>query len=212
MIRVNPHFPDHVLFDAITECLTELSSPEVGMYGIGQATLEHDPAKTVYDLIDAEGLENILSVTIADPTDATDRWVQLRGEAWELRRIEPTAEFPSGLQLRINYLPAGTRTADTIYVTYKRAFDLPGDVDTDIGTLGLLETAYDLPPLGAASRLAFSEEARRTAMASQADPRRATEVPVGAATGSARNIERMYRQRVQQEYARLISQYGAGRS
>ena len=210
IVRVNPHYPDHVIFDALGECLTELSSPEVGMYGVGQIIVPYQFEVTVYDLLAADGLEDILSIKAADATDSTDRWVELHGDDYELRRIEPTAEFPSGLQLRINHIPGDALPQD-LYITYKRAFDLPGDVDTDIGTLGLLETAYDIPPLGAATRLAYSAESRRNLVSAQQDPRRAQEVPAGANTGAARNIERLYRQRVQQEYARLISQYGVGR-
>lgn len=207
ILRVKPRYLDHMLFQAVQESLAELSSPEIGLFGVGQVEIDYVSSTSVYDLIDAADLEDILTVSIVNPDDVTDRWPVLSQNQWELRRIVATAEFPSGLQLRINY-PTQDLVGTTMVVTYKKAFTIPTDTDIDTSTVGLPDGADDLPALGAAQRLIYSTEARRTSVHAQGDPRRAQEVPAGSGLGAARAISALYRQRCQQEYARLVRQYG----
>ena len=207
IVRIKPRYLDHMLFDAVCDSITELSSPEFGLFAVGQVELPYLAHISVYDLIDAVDLEDILSVSLVNPNDPTDRWPVLGASEWELRRIAPTPEFPSGLQLRLNYVRQDY-SATIILITYKKAFSVPADIDVDIEDVGLPDTAYDLPALGAAHRLAYSQESKRTSTHAQGDARRAQEVPAGSSLGAARAITALYRQRVNQEYARLLRQYG----
>lgn len=207
IVRIKPRYLDHMLFGAVQEAVVELSSPEIGLFAVGQLELDYVPSTDVYDLTSAADLEDIIAVSIVNPDDVTDRWPVLAQNQWELRRIIPTAEFPTGLQLRINYA-VQDYVGTTIIVTYKKSFTIPTDLTDDTDTVGLPGTADDLPALGAAQRLIYSQEAKRTSTHAQGDARRAQEVPAGSSLGAARAISALYRQRCMQEYARLVRQYG----
>jgi hypothetical protein len=206
IVRVKPKFFDHHLYDALEETLAELSSPERGLFGVDQIEIEYLSPQTVYDLIDADGFLAPISVAFAEPTDSTDRWPFLRANEYDIRTIQPTAEFPSGLQLKLHVAPSITE-GETIVLTYKKALIMPGDLDSSIESCGLDESAYDLPPMGAAVRLAFPQEMRRNSTSSQGDTRRADEVPAGANLGASRALLALYERRVNQEYARLVRAY-----
>jgi hypothetical protein len=61
----------------------------------------------------------------------------------------------------------------------------------------------DIPPLGVTMMLLNTTENRRNQVQTQVDPRRADEVPATANTSAATQMRRLYRERVQDEYARL---------
>jgi hypothetical protein len=80
--------------------------------------------------------------------------------------------------------------------------------DVDVTTTGLVSSAEDLPPMGAALRLLAGAEAQRNLIDSQGDTRRATEVPATAITGALRNLAALRQQRVIAEAARFQQRYG----
>jgi hypothetical protein len=63
----------------------------------------------------------------------------------------------------------------------------------------------DIPPLGAASNLLRTTESRRTQISSQGDTRRPDEVPVSSNSSIASQLDRQYRDRVQEEMIRLVN-------
>jgi hypothetical protein len=77
---------------------------------------------------------------------------------------------------------------------------LTDDVVTDCG---LAETMLDIPPLGVTMMLLNTTENRRNQVQTQVDPRRADEVPATANSSAATAMRRLYRERIQDEYARL---------
>jgi hypothetical protein len=204
LVRVRPNVHTHRIFNAVSDILSELSSPLLGIYSMGTVDIPYVSTIANYDLTDAENLQGIHSVQFGDPDDDTDRWITLSSTTdWQLRATGPTNTAPSGKQLRINApLYAG---GTTLRVTYKASL---GDIDTladDVTGVGLPPTALDLPPLGAAARLAVPGEWRRSLLNAQPDTRRSEEVPAGAIIGGARFLQQKFESRVNQEVARLVA-------
>lgn len=75
-------------------------------------------------------------------------------------------------------------------------------------TTGLVPTALDIPPLGAAIRLLMGTESQRNIIDHQGETRRAGEVPTGGPTTSMRNFAAMRQTRLVAEMARLAQRYG----
>lgn len=206
IVRVKPRFFDHNIFDAVNETLNELSSPSMGLYAIGQITFDTDTSLTVYDLSDAEGLIDVLRVGVTNESDLTDAYPALRQNQWSFRRVNPTAEYPTGLQLRLFDWPA-ISSATSLIVTYKRAFIPADDIDSATSSTLIGDGMDDLPALGAASRLLIPGEVRRNQLTAQGDTRRAEEVVAGSTLGAARAIRKLYQDRVNDEYARLMQSF-----
>jgi len=206
LVRVRPNIQTHRIFNAVNDVLNELSSPMIGVFGTGTLDLDYDQSITNYDLTDAENIQSVLSVQFGDVDDPIDTWEQLSSVSeWEHRVTQPTSEAPSGHQLRV-FAPLYTR-GRTIRVTYRTTFNTVSTLDDDVSTVGLPDTALDLPVLGAAARLAVPGEWRRSLTNAQPDPRRAAEVPPGSVNAGARALQQKYEMRCTQEAARLIAQY-----
>jgi hypothetical protein len=67
------------------------------------------------------------------------------------------------------------------------------------------DSMVDIPALGAAIDLLRTTESRRTQVSAQGDSRRPEEVPVSSNSAIANQMEREYRQRVQDEMSRLVT-------
>jgi hypothetical protein len=202
IVRVRPNHYTHRLFNALNDSLNELSSPLSGMYGVGTIDIDYEPTVDAYDLTDAENLQSIIGVQFGDPDDSTSPWMNLSSTTdWNLRNTAPTVQVPSGRQLRI-FGPLGF-SANTLRVTYKMSLQGVDALEDDVSMTGLPATAYDLPVLGAAARLAIPGEHRRNMLNAQPDTRRAQEVPPGAVLGGARALQQKYEMRMAQEAARL---------
>jgi 3-hydroxyisobutyrate dehydrogenase-like beta-hydroxyacid dehydrogenase len=78
----------------------------------------------------------------------------------------------------------------------------------DLDDVGLVSTAEDLPPLGAAMRLLAGLEAQRNLIDTQGDTRRAGEVPAGSITQALRNLAAIRQQRLTAEAQRFQQRYG----
>lgn len=205
LVRVRPNVQTHRIFNAINDTLAELSSPLMGLYAISTHDFTYDPAVPNYDLTGAENIDRVLAVQVGDPDADDSRWVTLRNiDQWEERVTPPTAEVPSGHQLRL-FGPMLTE-GRTVRVVYRSGFGQVDSLDDDVSNTGLPDTALDLPVWGAAARLSVPGEWRRSLLNAQPDPRRADEVPPGAVLGGSRALQGKYMERVAQEAARLISQ------
>lgn len=207
LVRIRPNVATHRIFNEMNNVLNELSSPSLGLYGIDQVEVPWITDQVVYDLSGADGLMDVLRVAIGDPTDTLDRWADLDQNEWQFRVISPTIDFPSGQQLRITADMANPMPGDTLRITYKRSFVSFDTLGSDMSMSYLPESAYDLPALGAAARLAIPMELKRNTITAQPDTRRMTEVPPGALIGSARALDAQYQRRVAQEAARLLRQF-----
>lgn len=199
IVLVKPRVTTWFLFNAINDEIRKLSSPMNGLYRVGTWTVDVSPTYQTYEVpSEALGMTNLLRVRYRWP-GTPDVWSDLRPSSY--RWI--VSETGNKIQVLVN-VPSGTE----IEFTYKAPFvEAASLADDPIMDCGLAQTMLDLPPLGAAATLLKTTDARRNQISAQGDPRRAGEVTSGANLSSAAMIDRDYKMRVQDEYARLIQRF-----
>jgi len=193
VMRVNPRFTDLTLFDMLANQTASLSSPSVGLHGFisefvsGSVTDGFHPIPSTPDGPAASDVLRVAAV-LSRPGSGQD-WVRVTNYSASLSPSNPYVRvFDDSLAHQIVYA-----------VRIRR----PLSFDDDVVALGLPETAVDIPPLGVAALLMQGQEARRAHQRVQGDPRRAEDVPITGALGVARDLRRIYEDRVNEEYARL---------
>lgn len=197
MVYVRPRMTDWYAFNAINDQLRRLSSPDAGLYKIGTWVAEVDPTYQTYEVpIEAADMINILRVRWRWP-GTTDVWTEMAPRHY--RWIYSTQQNVVRLLISI---PSGTE----IEFTYKAPFAQATSLDDDpVADLGLAESMVDIPSLGAAIDLLRTTESRRTQISTQGDSRRPEEVPVSSNASIAGQLDREYRQRIQDEMTRLVT-------
>ncbi len=197
MVYVRPRMTDWFAFNALNDVLRRLSSPENGLYKIGTWTAEVDATYQTYVVPTAAvGMTNILRVRWRVP-GTTDVWTDLPDRMW---RWVYSAD--QNVIRILRNIPSGT----DVEFTYKAPFTLATSLSTDpVATCGLTESMLDIPALGAAAMLLRTTEARRTQVQTQGDSRRPEEVPVTANSSIASQLDREFKNRVQEEMIRLVT-------
>lgn len=198
-MRLNPRFTDYTLFETVAQQIAAMSSPLNGLFGVvveqfvGMRTDDYYPIPSTVDGPDPAEVLRILR--IRSRTDGSRDWTR-------------TSDFILSLAPGNEHLRIFT-DALMHEVTYAVRVTKPLTVDTDAITgCGLAESMLDIPVLGATAVLMQGQEARRVQQRAQGDPRRAEDVPITGAVSSARELSRLYRDRVDEEYARLMQRYG----
>jgi hypothetical protein len=202
-LRVSPKFPTYRIIGSINDDLSDLSSPDNGLFQMKTTSFTYDGGVDGYNLagLTSAEINSIYMVTYADVgSEATEPQVL----SWTLRRNRDTATFPSGLAL---VLYTGAWPGQKVTVMYKSTLTPIVDGSTLLSTVGLETTAYDLPPLGAGMALMTTTPIRREFLDAEGTSRLAEEVPAGAISASFRDLMGRRRARVQAESARLISRY-----
>jgi hypothetical protein len=204
VVRVRPRFTDNEIFSALNFDLHDLSSPQHGLFRIQTKSFTYDSTIEGYNM--SSVASDVLSIVEIryQTTDDTKLWPRIPSTQYRLVRDMPTTDFASGLAL-ILYEPANS--GYSVHVTFRRPFSTLTNLSTAKTDTGLLTTAYDLPPLGAAISLMAGREIKRALTESQGDTRRASEVPVGAANLSVDRLRGQRQNRIVAERARLDSQY-----
>jgi hypothetical protein len=199
MVFVRPRMTDWYAFNMLNDEIRSLSSPTNGLFKVGTWEVDSDPTYQTYEVpSSASNMQDLIRVRYRLP-GTPDVWIDLPTSAWRWR---PTAT-ENRIQLTRN-IPMGT---EVVFV-YKAPFTPAASLSDNVITVcGLSETMIDIPPLGVASMLLHTTESRRTQVQTQTDARRADEVPVTANSAAARDLRRIYDQRVNDEYARLRSKY-----
>lgn len=192
VVRVAPRFTDYQLFTVLKSVVGSLSSPENGLYGIVKWQDVRDDE--MYPIPD-ELLPYIMRVLQVRSKTTEDDW-SIDG-AYTVS-LSPGSEY-----VRVyNYALLHEFVASVKIIP-------PTDFDSHmIEDCGLTETMLDIPPLGAASILMNGQEARRVHMEAQGDPRRAEIVPMTGATNAARELRRMFRERINEEAVRIQQRIG----
>lgn len=198
-VIIKPRVTDWYLFNAINDEIRKLSSPMNGLYGIGTWVTDVSPTYQTYEVPpQALDMTNILRVRYRWP-GTPDVWSDIRTASY--RWI--VSETGNKIQLLVN-VPSGTE----IEFTYKAPFAEANSLTDDpIADCGLAQTMLDIPPLGVAATLLKTTDSRRNQISAQGDPRRAGEVPSGVNLSSAAMLDRDYKMRVQDEYARLVQRF-----
>lgn len=200
---INPRVFRHAAMRALNDELAALSSPANGLYAVG--TYEFQSEATVYDY-------PLPSFTIIDglrveikAIDSIEHWHKLL--LWDVRPASDTTDFTSGYSLFIPD-PMPNRTVQFVYsYEFSPLSALTDDIEN---VSGLPATAQDILPLGIILRLGSIREIKRNFTESQGDTRLATEVPPQAVQNSFSAVRALRQQRIDEEAARLIRQWGPG--
>jgi hypothetical protein len=191
-VLIRPSHTTWQAFEALNNVVAEVSSPVHGLYQVNEEEFPVDVVDGTYVLPTLP--TKILRVRYRRP-GSTDEWDNL---PWT---YQPGA--PLGPTVRTGQAPGGTTVHVQYGVPYRRASRLSETLDgmsVPIEASGLLAT-------GVARDMSLSLESRRVQPFTQGDPRRAEEVPSTGNVVVYDRLNRRFRELVQAERARLLSQY-----
>lgn len=194
IVRIGGPHSDFAILQALNGELRSMSGG--GIFAPRYLDLTVNDLASTYDL--APDVLDVYAVLL-DTDTVTNEWPEVR--SWVFRPGSSAAEFPSGNSLRLDTLVPSGRT---MRVLYKAPLAPLAGLDDNVETTtGLLPSAHDIPPIGAAWRLAMPEEYRRNQTHRQGDSRRAEEVPPGAKLRSGAGLAQMRATRRQEEVMNL---------
>lgn len=197
IVYVRPRLTDWYAFNAVNDEIRRLSAPTNGLYHIGRWTERVDPSYQTYEVpVSARNMIQLTRVRFRIP-GTPDYWMDLPNVAW---RWQSESAVPRIILLR--NIPSATEVEFSYQAPFTEATALSNDLVTHCK---LSDTMTDIPSLGAAIMLLRTTESRRNQVSSQGDSRRANEVPVTGNSSIAAQLDRDYRARVNEEYARLVS-------
>lgn len=196
LVLIKPKFSPYRIFKAINDTLSELSSPDNGLFQVKTGDVLFNPVKGYYDL----------PGDILAPLEVYyyDGFMDIHPvRQWDFIRGQETAVAASGQALRIWDGWPGRN----LRVLYKARFVRFANLDIDVTTSGLDADAWDIPPIGAAVRLVPPRDVKRAFSESQGESRRNSEVPPGANRQAVTGIAALYRDRIAQERTVLQAKY-----
>jgi hypothetical protein len=199
IITVSPRFPRAQVLEAVNDEIADLSSPMNGLFQVKTLDIDYNGSDTMINLTGVTAIIDLLSVSVRYMVDDYPVARKIR-----LVRDVPTDDFASGYALRFDQgvFPGRLR------IVYKAPYVTASTESSDINTTGgIQDTVTDIVALGAQIRLMSPREMKRNFTESQGDTRRAAEVPAGAVASSITNLQRLRRDRIQAEAARLKRSY-----
>jgi len=199
IITVSPRFPRSQVLEAINDEMRDLSSPLNGLFQVKTLDLDYNGSDVMVNLTAVTEIIDLLSVSVRYMVDDYPVARKVR-----LVRDVPTDDFASGYALRFDQgvFPGRLR------IVYKAPYVTASTESSDINsTGGIQDTVTDIVAIGAQIRLMSPREMKRNFTESQGDTRRAAEVPAGAVASSITNLQRLRRDRIQAEAARLMRSY-----
>lgn len=205
IVRINPRFTDWDIWNALSHDLSDLSAN--GIFAVNTTDSTFSTTTTGYDLgaTAASNLISVLEVKYLTPGPWKDM-PKLKSYDWRLVRNAYTGDLPSGIGIQL-LRPQGITQGFKVRTVWKSTLTMPADVSYDVSSSGLLPSAYDLPPLGAAIQLMAGREVKRNFTESQGETRRSTEVPAGAIAASSNGLKQLRMMRIASEVARLRQMY-----
>jgi len=199
MVFVRPRMTDWYAFNMLNDEIRALSAPTNGLFKVGSWTVDSEPTYQTYVVPEsASDMEDLIRVRYRLP-GTPDVQIDLPVSAWRWR---PTATT-NVVQLTRN-IPMGTEVTFVYKAPFTVATALSDNLVTDCG---LSDSMTDIPALGVVTSLLSTTESRRIQVQTQGDARRADEVPATANSAAAREMRRVYRDRIQDEYTRLRAKY-----
>lgn len=209
VVTVNPRFPAHAVLAELNNELAALSSPTNGLYKI--VTLDLTWSNRMgYDLTSSTDVLDLLDVAWKD-YGSLSNWVDVAPARYQLQRNMATSEFASGNA--VIFQSGVVEPGRTVRVRYKAPFSALSLLTDDVQSVaGLPATANDIPPMGAAARLAGPGEVRRTFVEGQGDPRADGDVPVGSRLNAASWLLARREKRIGEEAARLARRFPVARA
>lgn len=195
---VNPRFPRHRVMDQLNSELVDLSSPLNGLFQMKTVDLSYNGSDR---MINMTGVGDMIDLYDVRYRYLNDDYPVIRSV--RLLRDMPTGDFASGYALAFDdYLRSGS-----LRVSYKAPYSLFTSESSTVASVGGSDTLDDLLVIGAQMRMIAGREVKRNFTESQGDTRRAEEVPAGAVLNSMVGLQRLRRDRIQAEAARLNRQY-----
>jgi hypothetical protein len=198
IVTVNPRFPRLRVLQQLNADLADLSSPLNGLFQVKTVDIAYNGSDRMVNITGATDIQNLIDVRYRYLSDDYPIIRDVR-----LLTDMPTSDFASGFALAFDsYVRSGT-----IRVVYRApygSFSAESDTVVDVGGSDYLD---DVLALGTQMRLMAGREIKRNFTESQGDTRRAEEVPSGAVANSMLQLQRLRRDRVMAEAARLNRQY-----
>lgn len=199
VITTKPRFPKQQMLDALNAEIDDLSSPANGLFRVVTADLTYNGSDRQINLTGATNVIDLMEVRLRY---LADDYPIIRGV--RLQRNLPTSDFSSGIAIVFDE-PV---MAGSLRVTYKAPFTRLSSLSDDVTTVGNVPlTCEDVLELGVILRMMNGREIKRNFIESQGDTRRSDEVPSGAMRDSLTNLQRLRRERIVAEAARLMRQY-----
>jgi len=198
IVTVSPRFPRHQILNGLNADLTDLSSPMNGLFQMKTVDVSYNGSDRMVNLT---GVTEIIDLYDVRYRYLNDDYPIVRNV--RLLRDMPVSDFASGFVLAFD-APVRAGSVRVLYKAPYTAFATEADTVADAGGTSSLD---DLLILGAQIRVMAGREVKRNFTESQGDTRRAEEVPAGAVGGSILNLQRLRRDRIQAEAARLNRQY-----
>jgi hypothetical protein len=196
---VNPRFPRQQMLDALNADLDDLSSTMNGLFHVVAQDISYNGTDRQINLTSASGVIDLLDVRLRYLASDYPMIRKVR-----LQRNLPTADFASGIAIVFDQAVM----AGTLRVVTKREFTRVTAEANDMQTVAFLPVSCeDIVEMGVILRMMNSREIKRNFIESQGDTRRSDEVPPGSTRDSLSNIQRLRRERITSEAARLKQQY-----
>ena len=199
LATVNPRFPRQQMLDALNADLDDLSSTVNGLFRVVAQDISYNGSDRQINLTSASGVIDLLDVRLRYLADDYPIIRNVR-----LQRNLPTADFASGIAIVFDEAVM----AGTLRVVTKREFTRVTAEANDMQSVAFLPASCeDIVEMGVILRMMNGREIKRNFIESQGDTRRSEEVPPGSTRDSLTNIQRLRRERIVAEAARLKQQY-----
>ncbi len=198
IVTVNPRFPRARVLQQLNADLADLSSPLNGLFQVKTVDIAYNGSDRMVNITGATDIQNLIDVRYRY---LSDDYPIIRDT--RLLSDMPTSDFASGYALAFDTLVR----AGTVRVLYRAPYGQFSSESDTINTVGGSDFLDDVLALGAQIRLMAGREIKRNFTESQGDTRRAEEVPSGAVANSMLQLQRLRRDRVIAEAARLNRQY-----
>ena len=199
IVVLNPRFPKAQMLDALNQDIDDLSSPANGLFRVITQNVSYNGSDRQVNLTSATSVIDLIDVRLRYLADDFPVIRRVR-----LQRDLPTTDFASGFALVFDE----SVMAGTLRVRYKSPFTRVSATTDDIQSVAFVPTSMeDILELGVMQRMLSSREVKRNFLESQGDTRRSDEVPPGAMRDSFTNVQRLRRERIVAEAAKLARQY-----
>ena len=199
LATVNPRFPRQQMLDSLNSDIDDLSSTVNGLFRVVAQDISYNGSDRQINITSAAGIIDLLDVRLRYLADDYPVIRNVR-----LQRNLPTADFASGFAIVFDE-PV---MAGSLRVVTKREFTRASTESSDLQTACFVpQTCEDILEMGVILRMMNGREIKRNFIESQGDTRRSEEVPPGSTRDSLTNIQRLRRERIVAEAARLKQQY-----
>ena len=199
LATVNPRFPRQQMLDSLNSDIDDLSSTMNGLFRVVAQDITYNGSDRQINLTSGAGIIDLLDVRLRYLADDYPVIRNVR-----LQRNLPTADFASGFAIVFDE-PV---MAGSLRVVTKREFTRASTESSDLQTACFVpQTCEDILEMGVILRMMNGREIKRNFIESQGDTRRSEEVPPGSTRDSLTNIQRLRRERIVAEAARLKQQY-----